>query len=280
MLVLIAQALGDDKAGVQGRLAMTEVCVSWNWAVAKTPVLWEPVKKAVVRLFRKTPQHFYPPKRMRALKERFGVTLTDLLATDIDILESPYLNLMHSLAARGDYATLGVLSAHFGFTAEHARTCDNIALQTAVREGHVDFLEALAGTYGLGAEDARACKNRALFEAVQQDNVDVVRMLFERFGLGLEDVQGSSTDIHHGYYFVWWASAWPSPRSMLALMAMYGLPGVAARARDWQERAAARNDSNFWWPYKHNCNIRLFYELFLEEYHKRLEAEIGINLPR
>jgi hypothetical protein len=174
-----------------------------------------------------------------ALKERFGVTLEDLLENDIDRLNGGDSNLMHSLARRGDHATLRILAAHFGFSAEHARSCDNIALRTAAYEGHLSFLEALAGTYGLGAEDARACRNQALRQAVQIDDVGVIRVLFNHFGLDLEDVHERLPDRSQGYYFVWYAMCYNSPRAMQALMAMYNLPGVAERAQEYQERG--------WW---------------------------------
>ena len=84
-------------------------------------------------------------------------------------------------------STLVELRDHWGFTAEHIRSCRNHALMTAVSVDNVDVIRHMKSTWGLRAADALECD--AIEVAVSHGSIHVLEGLCDIFGLGAADVR-------------------------------------------------------------------------------------------
>lgn len=258
VIVMIAQALGKGVKANKSRGVMAQVCTSWRLVVGSNPICWESEKEQVVRRFAHRP-HCFTGDKIELLKQRFGLSLQDLLKHDDDAgaANDDERGMMIYIARQGDHATLRRLVNHFGFNAADARRHGNQLIRAAAEQNRTEFLGVLVDMFGLGRLDAMARNNTALKCAVMDNNAVVIEVLFSRFGLTVDDLAWGDSKVDAVHY----AKNWQSFDAMLVLIDKFQLPGLAEIRRAWQERAVFSNNPYCWWM-EHGSD---FYHLFINE---------------
>ena len=241
-----------------------EVCNMMGEACA-TSCAWS---EWVLVCFKHNPSRFAVENDVLKLKPGLARDLslkTELARNSIRVA---MLDVVESVARRGDHLALEILMDSFGFNADGARKWENLALRVAAKHGRASFLATLADRLNLKTNDARARDNEALYHAAINDDVAVIRVLFDRFGLTVDDLH--SREHRWRYHVVRMAESRSNYRAMLHLIARFpGLPRVAAARRAWDAAATASGEPHGWWTRK--CSD--FYALFIEEARGRIGAE-------
>jgi len=252
---MISQALKNSKQGCLARFAMMGTCRYWNQILANNPLCWEGMHSRLISWFKYSPHLVYSDQGIRLLR-RCSLSLEDVLDFD------PYderKSLLYIISRKGDVAMLRFLVSHYGFNAEDARRCDNLALRVAASHGQTSFLEALVELFGLGVDDARARDNDALNSAAENDRIDIIDVLFNRFGLTLQDVHFCpGRDSFHKFHFVYRAMKNESYNVMLELMGKYNLTGFDEKIRNWDLRALQSGNPGVWWAHYDSDFYRVF----------------------